>query len=48
MGVFEFENFAQGTLKVAQAIADNLRTVFSVVGGGDSAAAVKNLDSRKI
>ncbi len=46
MGVFEFENFAQGTLKLAQAIADNSEC-FSVVGGGDSAAAVKKLGFEK-
>ncbi|MEL7570510.1 MAG: phosphoglycerate kinase, partial [Eubacteriaceae bacterium] len=46
MGVFEFENFAQGTLKVAQAIADN-SDCFSVVGGGDSGAAVKKLGFEK-
>lgn len=46
MGVFEFENFSQGTLKIAQAIADNT-DCFSVVGGGDSAAAVKKLGFEK-
>jgi len=41
MGVFEFENFANGTKLVAQALSevDGL----SVVGGGDSAAAVRAL-----
>ena len=41
MGVFEFENFANGTKQVAQALSevDGL----SVVGGGDSAAAVRAL-----
>lgn len=37
MGVFEFDNFAQGTLKVAQYIANSSGT--TVVGGGDSVAA---------
>ncbi|KMS87907.1 phosphoglycerate kinase, partial [Streptomyces regensis] len=41
MGVFEMEPFAGGTRGVAQAIADG--DAFSVVGGGDSAAAVRVL-----
>ncbi|MBC2681599.1 phosphoglycerate kinase [Corynebacterium anserum] len=44
MGVFEFENFAGGTKGVAQAIIDaTSHGAFSVVGGGDSAAAVRTL-----
>ncbi|MDR2114708.1 MAG: phosphoglycerate kinase [Bifidobacteriaceae bacterium] len=41
MGVFEFPNFAGGTRDVAQAMVDS--DGFSVVGGGDSAAAVRLL-----
>ncbi len=38
MGVFEIDQFAQGTLAVARAVADSGAT--SIVGGGDSIAAV--------
>lgn len=41
MGVFEFPAFAAGTKAVAQAISDS--DAFSVIGGGDSAAAVRTL-----
>ena len=40
MGVFEIEAFAKGTKKIANAVADNGAAV-SIVGGGDSVAAVK-------
>ncbi|RIW38970.1 phosphoglycerate kinase [Bacillus salacetis] len=40
MGVFEIEKFANGTKAVAQALADAADT-YSVIGGGDSAAAVE-------
>jgi len=39
MGVFEVAPFANGTMKVAQAVAAN-RGATSIVGGGDSVAAV--------
>ena len=41
MGVFEFQSFANGTRAVAQALTEV--TGLSVVGGGDSAAAVRAL-----
>jgi phosphoglycerate kinase len=40
MGVFELPPFAKGTFKIAEAIADNPGAI-SIVGGGDSVAAVK-------
>jgi phosphoglycerate kinase len=39
MGVFEMSNFAKGTFEVAQAIADS--NAISIIGGGDSAAAIQ-------
>ena len=42
MGVFEMEIFAKGTIAVGNQIADATRAgAFSLVGGGDSVAAVK-------
>ena len=45
MGVFEFEKFAGGTRAVAQGLIDATAEngAFSIVGGGDSASAVRNL-----
>ena len=39
MGVFEIPQFAEGTVAIARAVADS--SAVSVVGGGDSVAAVK-------
>ncbi len=42
MGVFEFVNFNKGTLAVAETMA-KLTDATTVIGGGDSAAAVNQL-----
>ncbi len=41
MGVFEIPQFAQGTLAIAKAVAAS--SAVSIVGGGDSVAAVKKM-----
>ena len=49
MGVFEFSNFSNGTMLVGQAIAKSTENgAYSLVGGGDSIAAIKkyNLDKK--
>lgn len=44
MGVFEFANFAEGTRAVAQGLVDaTAQGAFTIVGGGDSASAVRHL-----
>ncbi|MCI1901667.1 MAG: phosphoglycerate kinase [Bifidobacteriaceae bacterium] len=44
MGVFEFANFAAGTKAVAQGLVDaTAQGAFTIVGGGDSASAVRHL-----
>jgi phosphoglycerate kinase len=41
MGVFEIEQFAKGTMEIAEAVADTTDDgAFSVVGGGDSVSAL--------
>ena len=39
LGVFEFDQFAQGTKMLSRAIADS--TAFSLAGGGDTLAAIE-------
>jgi phosphoglycerate kinase len=42
LGVFEFPNFAQGTISIGESIGEATKSgAFSLVGGGDSVAAVK-------
>jgi phosphoglycerate kinase len=42
LGVFEMENFSNGTIQLGEQIAESTRNgAFSLVGGGDSVAAVK-------
>jgi len=44
MGVFEFPNFANGTIQVAEAVVKATENGgFSLIGGGDSASAINNL-----
>ena len=41
MGVFEMPNFAKGTIAVAKALAES--DAISIIGGGDSAAAIEQM-----
>ncbi len=44
MGVFEFPNFAHGTISIAESVvAATNKGAYSLIGGGDSAAAVNSL-----
>ena len=41
LGVFEFNQFANGTREIARAVAES--GAVSIIGGGDSAAAIEQL-----
>jgi phosphoglycerate kinase len=44
MGVFEFANFARGTVAIAESVVKATGNGgFSMIGGGDSASAINNL-----
>ncbi|MBQ1636960.1 MAG: phosphoglycerate kinase, partial [Bacteroidales bacterium] len=44
VGVFEMPNFAKGTLKIAEALAEaTAKGAYTLVGGGDSVAAVNQM-----
>ena len=45
MGVFEYKRFSKGTRAVAKAMATNKHQM--IVGGGDSASAVRNFGLEK-
>ena len=45
MGVFEFSHFSKGTLSVGKSICESTeKGAFSLVGGGDSIAAIKKFN----
>jgi phosphoglycerate kinase len=45
MGVFEMENFSQGTKAIADALVNaTQKGAFTLVGGGDSVAAINKYD----
>jgi phosphoglycerate kinase len=45
MGVFEMDNFSQGTKAIADAIVNaTAKGAFTLVGGGDSVAAINKYD----
>ena len=49
-GYFENKNFSKGTLSIAQKISNDTgsKSLISIVGGGDTIAAIKNVDFRKV
>ncbi len=48
MGVFEMENFADGTNAVAEALAEATKLgATTIIGGGDSASAIKQAGLEK-
>lgn len=45
MGVFEMDNFAQGTIDIAHALVDATKKgAFTLIGGGDSVAAINKFN----
>ena len=48
LGVFEFSNFSKGTKELGRYISESTQNgAFSLVGGGDSVAAVKSFEMQK-
>ena len=49
-GYFENKNFSKGTLSIAKKISSDTDTksLISIVGGGDTIAAIKNVEFRKV
>ncbi|MCY3859564.1 MAG: phosphoglycerate kinase [Gammaproteobacteria bacterium] len=46
MGIFEYPQFAEGTRKIADAVADT--DAFTLAGGGDTIAAIEQFDSSNL
>ena len=49
-GYFENKNFSSGTIAIAKKIGENTqsKSLISIVGGGDTLAAIKNTDYQKL
>ena len=49
-GYFENKNFSNGTIAIAKKIGENTqsKSLISIVGGGDTLAAIKNTDYQKL